>query len=67
MAVGAQHADVVGSVVLPISVDMLDLERHPSRKGIAFIPTAALAFFASCLDDVAADRAVEIETRWQCT
>ncbi|HEY6234860.1 MAG TPA: hypothetical protein VIW69_07180 [Candidatus Elarobacter sp.] len=34
MAVWAEHADVVGSIVLPIFVDVLDFERHPSGKGL---------------------------------
>jgi hypothetical protein len=64
MAVWAQHADVVGSIVLPISVDVLDLERYQAGKWITFIPAAAPTFLADCFDDVAAHGAVEIETRW---
>jgi hypothetical protein len=67
VAIGAKHADIVGSIILPISVDVLDLERHPASKRIAFIPTATLAFIAGCFDDVASDRAVEVKARRQCS
>ena len=63
MAVGAEHADVVGSIVLPISVDVLDLERYAASERIALIPAAALAFLANCFDDVTAYRTVEVKAR----
>jgi len=61
MAVGAKHADIVGRIILPITVDVLDLERHSAGKRIAFIPAATLAFLAGCFDDVPSDRAVEVK------
>jgi hypothetical protein len=63
MAVGAQDADVIGRIVLPVSVDMLDFKRHAARKRIAFIPTATLALLADCLDDVTSYRSVEVQPR----
>jgi hypothetical protein len=46
---------------------VLNLDRYPAGKWIAFIPSAALAFLPNGFDDVTAYGTVEIKTRWQFT
>jgi len=46
---------------------VLDLDRYPAGKWIAFIPAAALAFLADGFNDVAAYRTVEIKAWGQFT
>jgi hypothetical protein len=60
VAIRAQDADVIGRIILPIAVDVLDFKGHLASKWVAFIPTAALTFLSDCLNNVASHRTVEV-------
>jgi hypothetical protein len=67
VAIRTKDANIVRSVVLPIAVNMLDLERDETCMRIALAPTAALTFFSNGLNDVPTNGAVEVEPWWKLT
>jgi hypothetical protein len=67
VAVRAENSDVVRTVVGPIAVDVLDLQRHPAGIGIPLTPSALLALLTRRFDDVLPHNPVEVQSRRQLT
>jgi hypothetical protein len=57
----------LGQIVLPIAIDMLNLERHVARERVFLVPAAALTLSADDLYDVTAQGLVEVGSRRQST
>jgi hypothetical protein len=62
MAIRAQHKNVLGLVVSPIAVDVLDLKRNRSGKRIALSPAAALATVFRCYNEMTTNSPVEVSS-----
>jgi hypothetical protein len=53
VAVRTQQREVFAFVVLPISVDVLDLDWYPPGARMAFIPAARRTLFSKLHDQIA--------------
>jgi hypothetical protein len=60
VAIRTQDQEIFGQIILPVAVDVLDLERNLTGVRIPLMPTAALALTAHNLNDVTTQSLVEI-------
>lgn len=60
MTIWAEQREIVRMVVLPIAVNMLDLNGNTTGFWISFVPAAARATFAEFVDEVPPDEAIAV-------